>query len=186
MRFIFTFLSLFWFGICCAQDGISLEKVVKADFDGNGFEDVAYYTQEKSEEFDTVQIEVYFYGIEGITHEVKSEKIIFNKSESEDHLLCYSFTFSENTLNLIFTKNKINYYWFFEYNDNDFELLYYGESERTDDFQKFRYLNLKASKLAVSQLKKDATEWETVSLPFTVITIPTLNAFKGYEVKWTK
>ncbi|WP_291120045.1 hypothetical protein [Flavobacterium sp. UBA6135] len=186
MRCIITILSFFWFGICCAQDGISLEKVVKADFDENGIEDIAYLTQETSSDYDSIQIEVHLMGSEGILHEIKTEKIIFYKTNSDDYLLCYSFTFSENSLNLVFRKDATNYYWFFEYNENDFELLYYGESIRENDTQTFRYLNLKSGKLSVSQLKPNADNWDTFSKPFTVISIPTLKEFKGYEVKWPK
>jgi hypothetical protein len=186
MRILLQIIFLFISFSIIAQDGTSIEKVVKADFDENGIEDIAYLTQETASDYDSLQIEVHLMGSEGILHEIKTEKMIFNKTNSDDYLLCYSFTFSENSLNLVFRKNNTHYYWFFEYNENDFELLYYGESIRENDTQTFRYLNLKSGKLSVSQLKPNADNWDTFSKPFTVISIPPLKEFKGYEVKWPK
>ena len=35
-------------------------------------------------------------------------------------------------------------------------------------------------------LKKEANDWDSYSHPYTVIDIPTLNKFNGFEVKWPK
>jgi hypothetical protein len=183
------YLLLFTSWLSSAQDGISITKVVEADFDENGFEDIAYFTQEKTADYDSIQIEVYFKNYDGSESEIKTEKIIFNKTRfgaDTENLICYSFTFSENNLCLIFKKNNTNYYWFFNYYNQDFELLYYGESVNENETQKHRMLNLRESKLTISVLKTGANDWNSYSHPHTVVAIPTLNNFKGFEVKWPK
>jgi hypothetical protein len=187
MRILYLFLFVTWFS--AGQDGISLSKVVNADFDEDGYEDIAYLTLEKTPTYDTIQMEVYFNGMEGIEFQIKTEKMIFTKSttnESTEDLICYSFSFQENSLAVIFKKKDITYYWFFNYYNRDFELLHYGESTLENETQKFSYLNLKESKLTISYLKKDATNWDSYSLSHTITNIPTLNQFNGFEVKWPK
>ena len=187
MKILYLLLFTSW--LSSAQDGISITKVVEADFDENGFEDIAYFTQEKTADYDSIQIEVYFKNYDGSESEIKTEKIIFNKTRSgadTENLICYSFTFSENNLCLIFKKNNTNYYWFFNYYNQDFELLYYGESVNENEAQKHRLLNLRESKLTISVLKTGANDWNSYSHPHTVVAIPTLNNFKGFEVKWPK
>ena len=189
MRIFYLLVSLFTSLISSAQDGISLCKVVKADFDENGHEDIAYLTQEKTADYNSIQIEVYFKNYDGSESEIKTEKMIFNKSKlgaESENLICYSFTFNENNLCLIFKKNNTNYYWFFNYYNRDFELLYYGESVNENETQKHRMLNLRESKVTISVLKKEANDWDSYSHPYTVIDIPTLNKFNGFEVKWPK
>jgi hypothetical protein len=187
MKILYLLLFTSW--LSSAQDGISITKVVEADFDENGFEDIAYFTQENTAAYNSIQIEVFFKNYDGSESTIKTEKIIFNKTMSEvdaENLICYSFTFSENNLCLIFKKNNTNYYWFFNYYNQDFELLYYGESVNENESQKHRMLNLRESKLTISVLKNGANEWNSYSHPHTVVAIPTLNKFKGFEVKWPK
>lgn len=189
MKITYPIFLLFVSLITAAQDGISLTKVVKADFDENGFEDIAYLIQEKTADYNSIQIEVYFKNYDGSESEIKTEKMIFNKSKlgaESENIICYSFSFSENNLCLIFKKNDTNYFWFFNYYNHDFELLYYGESVNENETQKHRMLNLRESKLTISVLKNGAIDWDSYSHPHTVIEIPTLNKFNGFEVKWPK
>jgi len=189
MKISYTLLFLFISFLSSAQDGISLTKQVIADFDENGFEDIAYLTQEKTGDYDSLQIEVYFKNYDGSENEIRTEKMIFTKSKlgvESENLICYSFTFSENNLCLIFKQNNTNYYWLFKYYNHDFELLYYGESFNENETQKHRMLNLRASTVTISALKNGSNDWDSYSHPHTIVEIPTLNKFNGFEVKWPK
>lgn len=189
MKIPYSIFFLFVSFLTTAQDGISLTKVVTADFDENGYEDIAYLTQEKTADYNSIQIEVFFKNYDGTESEIKTEKMIFTKSklgDESENLICYSFTFSENNLCLIFRKNNTNYYWFFNYYNQDFELLYYGESVNENEIQKHRMLNLRESKLTISVQKNGANDWDSYSHPHTIVDIPTLNKFNGFEVKWPK
>ena len=189
MKILFTIVFLLISFLSSAQDGISLTKQVVADFDENGYEDIAYLTQEKTTHYDSLQIEVYCKNYDGSENEIKTEKMIFPKSELNDeseNLICYSFTFSENYLCLIFEQNNTYYYWFFKHYNHDFELLFYAESVHENELQKHRMLNLRASTVRISTLKNGSNDWDSYSHPHTIVDIPTLNKFNGFAVQWPK
>ncbi len=191
MRYIFAFFYFLSTSITFSQHEISRVREFSCDFDKNGSLDKAYCTLEKGESFSSIQTTIYFYDENEIINECISKKMIFEAKDAENNpQLIYIAVFNhdeeDNSISLLFRRNKIDYYYKFVYDNYDFDLLYHNETDKNDYFRYFRQIDFREKKININKVHPESNENLIFNFPYIKNNIPKLSDFEFDSIQWPK
>lgn len=138
---LYTVLFLIIFTSLHAQESICYLDTINTDFNLNGIQDKAFLTQKVGPQGTTIEIEVQINENES-NHNIVSNKMEFPSQEnSYDNFQLFNFSYSDEHLCVIYIFKSI--YYFFNFTDKDFDLVFYSEFNRNLEAQTSSTLNLK-------------------------------------------
>lgn len=189
MKYFFTFCFFLLNSSAFSQHGISRVREFSYDFDKNSSLDKAYCTLEKGEGYTSLEITIYFYEENEIIKECNSKKIIFESNSLQNnleqvYLAVFKHEEDDNSITLLFRRNKIDYYFSFVYHNYDFDLLYYTENDKNDYFRYFRQIDFRDKKIYINKVDPESNENLIYNYAYLKNSIPKLSDFEFGSVIW--